>query len=391
MSATILIATLAACSSSTGPDHQQVDAGASDPVPTAEGSAITDLRVKSVDGSTVTLAFTQVADASGSPADYEIRYQKDRLTDWDSALPVVDGTCEGSLIGTKVGDPYACTVENLSLGVTYELQAVAFRSNQSSTVDGESKRVTVATPPPNGDPSGEHPNEPVGYTAATETAFDTLEEDGWYVSGSAYRAIDNSAPWSPSSVGRMEVPEGARSGGSTPGAHGRTLSSAVGEAYIHFWLKLDPNFWTQPEKCLTKIFFLTGPAGGGGDPGFASVRGCGVSDPQRFQINIQNSDSGVSARNLSGNVRDGLFSLGDWHEFEIIYRANTSGNSDGEVHVWIDGVKHFEYTDAKFFGSGQDHTWNNFRWVLNWGLPDGSGIAPHTYGMEYDHVYISGR
>ena len=41
---------------------------------------------------------------------------------------------------------------------------------------------------------------------------------------------------------------------------------------------------------MAKLFFFTGPAGGGGVPSFASVRGCGEADPQAFQINIQNDD-----------------------------------------------------------------------------------------------------
>lgn len=373
MSATILIAALAACSSSTGPDHQQVDAGASDPVPTAEGNAITDLRVESVDGSTVTLAFTQVADANGSPANYQIRYQKDRLTDWSTALPVVDGTCEGTLTGTEVGDPYICTVEDLSLGVTYELQAVAIRSDQSSMVDGESRRVIANTPPPSND-DGE---------VITEHTFTSSVEDGWAEPvGSFSHGTENGDGYGQANYGPNLCV------GCGPINTWRNFTEEHDEVTVRMRWKLSPNFSHSTGSNQKKILFLSAS---GTDPIILGVNANGS-----FFFNTQRTAEG--ARIMYG----GSWSPGVEREVVLYVKLNSvdaNGNSipDGVVSVWVDGNRVMHGTDWRFrghdspqFDSGNywepQHGISSIKWNPTW--PNGGDSPSESMWERIYHLKV---
>lgn len=43
-----------------------------------------------------------------------------------------------------------------------------------------------------------------------------------------------------------------------------------------------------------------------------------------------------------------LVTGGDWHEYQFMLKANTPGLADGELALWIDGVKKAEYTGLRF-------------------------------------------
>ena len=95
-----------------------------------------DLRVSSVLGGSVTLGWTQVDDGTGAPANYLLGYGSPKIV-WDSASlnPV-------TIVGTQVGAPIAYTVENLSLGASYEFSVASFRY-----LDGGSLRVAPPSEP----------------------------------------------------------------------------------------------------------------------------------------------------------------------------------------------------------------------------------------------------
>lgn len=366
MSVTILIAALAGCSSPAAP--QQVDAGASNP----EGNPITDLRVAGIDGSTVTLAFTQVADASGSPADYQIRYQEGRLTDWDTALPVDDGTCEGTLTGTEVGDPYVCTVANLSLGVTYELQAVAVRSDQSSMVDGESQRVVAATPPPS-----------EGGKVITEHTFASPVEDGWAEPMGNFTHGTEAGD----GYGQANYTTGLCVG-CGPINTWRNFSEEHNEVTVRMRWKLSPNFKHSTGSNQKKILFLSAS---GTDPIILGANANGS-----FYFNTQRTAEG--ARIMYG----GSWSPGVEREVVLYVKLNSvdaNGNSrpDGVVSVWVDGNRVMHGTDWRFrghdspsFDSGNywepEHGMNSIKWNPTW--PNGGDSPSESMWERIYHIKV---
>ena len=109
---------------------------------------VTDLRVSSVADSSVVLAFTEVNDGAGAPADYEVRYAATPIGwGWGSATVVRYGTCASPFSGKKVGATLECSVAGLGPDTSYDFQIVAFRGtrNQSAVYGAISQAVTGVT------------------------------------------------------------------------------------------------------------------------------------------------------------------------------------------------------------------------------------------------------
>jgi uncharacterized protein YjdB len=113
--------------------------------------AISDLAVANTSETSVTLAFTQVENGSGQPANYDVRFAASPIS-WSSATSATNGSCATPLTGTGVGTSLSCTVLGLSPSTTYDFQVVAFRGSLSSKAvfGGLSNVVAASTggPPP---------------------------------------------------------------------------------------------------------------------------------------------------------------------------------------------------------------------------------------------------
>jgi uncharacterized protein YjdB len=113
-------------------------------------ATVTDLRVVAVADTFATLAFTQVQDGTGAPANYRMRFQKGSIT-WRRASDINRGTCAQPIAGTAVGGVLTCTVFGLRISTKYSFQLVAFRGTLSSNASGALSNVvsgtTMATPP----------------------------------------------------------------------------------------------------------------------------------------------------------------------------------------------------------------------------------------------------
>jgi energy-converting hydrogenase Eha subunit A len=87
---------------------------------------VTDLSVVAMTGNSATLAFTEVDNGEGQPAQYVVRYAGPPI-EWGSAGDVSEGTCSTPLVGAQVGAQLTCTVLGLAPSTTYEFQVVAYR------------------------------------------------------------------------------------------------------------------------------------------------------------------------------------------------------------------------------------------------------------------------
>ncbi|HEX4600959.1 MAG TPA: fibronectin type III domain-containing protein [Gemmatimonadales bacterium] len=113
---------------------------------------VQNLAVASVTSTSVTLAFTEVTDGTGQPAQYDVRYAPAPTLSnygWGLASTVTSGTCTTPVAGTTIGAARSCTITGLGAGKAYQFQLVAFRGTYSasstSLVFGSLSNVASAT------------------------------------------------------------------------------------------------------------------------------------------------------------------------------------------------------------------------------------------------------
>jgi len=106
---------------------------------------VTDLSVIEVTGSSATLAFTEVDNGEGQPAQYFVRYAEPPI-EFDAAPDVTEGTCTPPVVGAQVGAQLTCIVLGLAPSTTYEFQVVAYRGTfGQDAVFGDLSNVAQGT------------------------------------------------------------------------------------------------------------------------------------------------------------------------------------------------------------------------------------------------------
>jgi len=248
------------------------------------------------------------------------------------------------------------------------------RVNVSGAVTPPDTTTTPPDPPP---VFGS--NEPSGLTAYTDRQFNAVSEGGWWTSqdGGSFTVANG--------IGRMTYPAGFRGGWppSRTGCAGSCGLAPSSELYVSLWFQVSAN-WQRHPVGVNKILYITdSSSGGGGDPMYLNLQ-TGSGD-WVFRVHVQGPTGG---RNLSENVGHVKVNPGQWYRVELILRMNSSPTaSDGESHVWVDGVKTAAYTDVRW--SLGDLTWNHVRWEPIWGGTGGTVAAPMY--QEMDRLYVSGR
>jgi len=116
------------------------------PISTSPVATVTDLAVAGVSDSTVTLSFTEVGDALGQPASYDVRFAHGSLS-WGSATGVSLGSCRVPLAGVAVGAKRICDVRGLAPLTAYQFELVPFRGtlNLDAVFGGLSNVVSATT------------------------------------------------------------------------------------------------------------------------------------------------------------------------------------------------------------------------------------------------------
>ena len=123
--------------------------------PSAPGT-VTDLRTTSSTTSSVSLAFTEVDDGTGSPAHYRVRYAMSATNPlWpDEYTTVTEGECANPVEGAQVDATFTCEVPGLESGTSYDFRLIAYRYDEdgSRVFGGPSNIATDETagsaPPP---------------------------------------------------------------------------------------------------------------------------------------------------------------------------------------------------------------------------------------------------
>jgi hypothetical protein len=242
--------------------------------------------------------------------------------------------------------------------------------------------ITVQAPPPPPPPGSS--NEPSGMTRLKERPFNSLQEDpSWDTDAALSIVQDATAPISPSNVLRVTFPTGFHSG-SAP-AHAGVIHAAYRTVYIRFAAKLSLN-WYGEDSGFCKYFYEW--QNGVGSFFFAS-HGTGMSQLEPYVMLQAITRFPAVGGNLAPNlVPSARIIRGTWQTYEFILTGNTSGNADGSVDWYLDGV-HIGSVGGIQWSSGAA-TFDLFELTPVWG-GTGPTPVPSTQTMDWDHVYISGK
>jgi len=156
--------------------------------------------------------------------------------------------------------------------------------------------------------------------------------------------------------------------------------------YTSLWVKFSSN-WVGHLSSVNKVFYwqvsedqiararlyLLGRGGGSENLLVEAVtQGTPTGDQRLLRANL---------------VPNAQFVRGRWHRLETLVRCNTGANSDGQLTVWLDGVKVMEHQDVIFVGASETHQWTGFELTPVWGgVSDQLSAAQQ---LSVDHLYLS--
>lgn len=246
--------------------------------------------------------------------------------------------------------------------------AVVTPPTKDTVVTPLPKEPVPTTPPISGSA------EPTGMTAIYDSS---PESSDWTKVGSAAARSESSAPRSPSGVVRITYPTGFKAG-SAPGYFYPSRSFGGRTAYYGAWMRLSDNFQGNPTSINKLIHFYI--------CGLNRVFLMGYGNGLTAAIGLQQLAypyNGGTATNLVGSAP---FVRGRWHHVELVLVANTPGQRDGSITMWLDGNRILHHTGIGFCSSGSG-LWEGLNHSPTWGGAEGTVAAP--FYVEWDHVRMS--
>lgn len=97
------------------------------------------------------------------------------------------------------------------------------------------------------------------------------------------------------------------------------------------------------------------------------------------------------AYHLGPNRTGTQWKLDELNQLEFYLNHNTPGQADGEVHVWLNGVKRHEYRAHRYDALDGSHN-PGFAQILYEPIRGGAGGSkPQEEWLEIDDLYIRGR
>jgi hypothetical protein len=294
---------------------------------------------------------------------------------------------------------------------TYRVIAKAASANVADTVPVIVTPAPVAPPPPQQPASGSFPSLPSGYAVPAGYVDDFNASSG--VEGiftpmysiavrnaSSYNPLGVAAPRnppsSPSGIGEASFPAGFSSGGIAPGIvwSKDITSNGWNGLYLSFTVQLSSN-WVSHSSAINKVVIanidnqpMLVLLAYGADKWVAGVQDI-EADPQG------------GARQLYPNIGTGLVTKGLWQRVEVQAVANTPGQANGIIRIWLTNygsngnvvsgpTKVTEYTNVGWVASGHSTSWNKVSWNPIWGGTGGPAVPVQQY-MWMDQLAVGGR
>jgi hypothetical protein len=229
---------------------------------------------------------------------------------------------------------------------THTLSAIA-RDAAGNTSAAANVSVTVS----NGIPSAvSWPNEPLGFRAITDMAWNALTGNGWnYLRRSSAKdddiVMDASAPLSAEQMLRIIfTPSMPRDTG--PSVHWIGLPSRPREMFTGWWMKMSPN-WSASPAGGGKITFAWAQNGQG--QVYSNIGGSAA--PHRININTEWAPYGQKF--WEPNVTTTPVNYSQWYRIEWYLKwESTPGAGDGVMKWWVNGVLNGHYTNVYFPATG---------------------------------------
>jgi cysteine-rich repeat protein len=276
--------------------------------------------------------------------------------------------------------------------------------------------------PPNGDPDGDHPNEPSGFTVIFDQPWNELpngDAAGWGYSGSSSNfalGSDSNAPESRPSVlvGTYPTTHNTTSG-YTPfdlekvinDWNHNGLAGEATEVYFTWRQKLSANW--QSHRSGNKVMLFWGQIGPSDtDGGPAYYTGQSTVPPVPLGSSFQDHVDArmvfqVHTQGIHGNASHGHGpNVGSywnaevfrdvWQQLEVhLSQGSAPGSNDGFIRFWVDGVLVGDYPNQLMVGEDQDM---GFGSLYEFSPYYGGGESdPITEDMtiSVDHIYASGN
>jgi len=186
---------------------------------------------------------------------------------------------------------------------------------------------------------------------------------------------------------RISLPKGAVGASSSGSTWRRTFPGTL-EATSEYWVRFDPNFdWTKGGK-------LPGLQGGAKiDPG-------GGADPHSFSSRYMWNDGGkltlyLYHSQMEGEYGDsydlGTLKKGQGYVLKQRVKMNTPGVANGELEVWVDGVRKLIRTDMRWRPSG--YSWNitSLYWSVFHGGNNAAYAPNRNNWIDFDRVRVTRR
>ena len=315
-----------------------------------------------------------------------------------------------------IGVTWTATGGTIDAGGVYTAGSTAgtFRviATAASAPVADTVPVTVlSAPPPPPPPSGTFPNLPSGYSIPsgyTDNFTASSLSEGIYTpmyavygrDASTYApagvAAPKNPPGSPYNIGEVIYPAGFSSSGIAPGIVWSKDFTTNGWSglYLSFTVQLSSN-WVSHSSGINKVVI----ANIDGQPMFVASATNGTYWQMRLQ-DLEADPKGAS-RNLDPNLGSATVTKGLWQRVEVQLVANTPGQANGIVRVWLTNygssgqvlsgpTKVTEYTNVGWVASGHSTSWNKGSWNPIWGGTGGANVAVQQY-MWMDQLAIGGN
>jgi len=323
---------------------------------------IEDVAVGSFGETFATVAWTEVDDGAGRPANYLVRYGTPSVA-WPDG---VEGAIE--VMGTKIGASLSFTAMGLQAGSQYQFRVASTRGRVGDTtfvVGAPSPTVTIVTASPPPPPPPPPPGAPPPPTStATPFFFDDFEtgarrsDNGftWATTGNRV-SVSNERSFSGSFALRFRF--GPDTLGQDSSAEQRfNMGRYLAEYWVDYMLFIPSNFVHRADSPSNNKFFMTwrdtysDAAGGTWRIGYEYSGTSSTLRPMssRWDLNswtssgLNHPQQGVP---LIGGV--GPLRVGQWNRVRLQFRAASSRtDSDGVMRMWINEQLFAELTTGRF-------------------------------------------
>lgn len=325
----------------------------------------------------------------------------------NTVAPVVSGTARvGSTLSCSTGSwdntPTSYTYQWLRDGdpisgatsATYQLQVADEGADISCAVTasnstGSASQVSNEVGPVEEAEPESHPNEPAGHSLIVNRAFLALDEDGWADSdgtnsNAAYLTLSDG-------IMRHNFPPGHPGSGSSS----RTTRNDYGvwpsteSVYLDIRCRFSSNWYGQDGSGVNKILYIGDTLS---NPIVLDAHGIG-SAALRLRVALQGGETTNLNYNTSGNgvspsASDAEIVRGAWTRITLLYKNNTPGSANGEIHAWVNDVKTHQFTGVNIHPSGANLSsqWLHVHPIYGGG---GGTAIPELQYIDYDRYYVS--